>query len=180
MVRQDASPPNSQFSILNMETTPDKSKIGRLSVKFRNQICQKIFEGVPAKEICREINASKEYKALQKDYGWGAVNEQNVSDYRRGGYKRWLIDHKKTERLARLTEHSYQIALATGGDPAAVGARILTGKLIDLIECSDEENAIELAKAISSLRKGENDAARLELDRDKATLAKDALELERA
>lgn len=78
-----------------------------------------------------------------------------------------------------MAETACHIAAATGGDPAAVGSRILAGRLTELLESLDGDQAPEIARALASLRKGENDAQRLELDRKRSELAEQSLALER-
>ena len=161
------------------ESRADRSKIGRLPFAVRNVVCKMLRDGATARQVCDFVNASAPFAALRRETGCGPVNAQNVTDWRRGGYLAWLRGLQRTERLRALAESSFHIAEATEGDPAAVGTRILAGRLVDMLESVDDASAVELAGALVSLRRGENEAARLELDRRRADLQRESLELER-
>lgn len=161
------------------EHQADKSKIGRLPFVIRNRICEMIMDGATSAQICAFVNASGEYAALMRETGCKPLNAQNVTDFRYAGYIRWRRDRQRTENLRALTESANHIAAAADGNPAAVGSRILAGRLIDMLEGADDASALDLAGALVNLRKGENEAARLELDRKRADLQRESLELEK-
>ncbi len=157
-----------------------QGKIARLPFEVRSHICELLADGLPAREILAYANATNEWAAVRKRYGFqGDINAQNLSDWRAGGFEEWKRERAKVDRLRAVSETACHIASATGGDPAAVGARILAGRLTELLETLDEDHAPEIARAIASLRKGENDAQRLELDRKRSELAEQSLALER-
>lgn len=161
------------------EHQADKSKIGRLPFAIRNRICEMIMDGAASAQICAFVNASPEFASLRRDTGCAPLNAQNVTDFRYAGYIRWRRDRQRTENLRALTESANHIAAASDGNPAAVGSRILAGRLIDMLESVDDASALDLAGALVNLRKGENEAARLELDRRRADLQRESLELEK-
>ena len=157
----------------------DRSKIGRLPFVLRNRVCEMIMDGATSAQVCAFVNGSPEFAALRRDTGCQPLNAQNVTDFRQAGYVRWRRDRQRTDNLRALAESANHIAAASGGNPAAVGARILAGRLIDMLESADDATALDLADALVSLRKGENDAAKLELDRRRADLQRESLELEK-
>jgi len=164
----------------NRDAAASRSKIGRLPFAMRNSVCEMLDGGASAGQVCRFVNGSDAFKALARETGCGPVTPQNVTDWRKSGFARWLDERRRTERLRALAESSFHIAAATGGDPAAVGARILAGRLMDILEnIEDDAQAVQLAGALASLRKGENDAAKLELDRRREELRRESLELEK-
>lgn len=157
-----------------------QGKIARLPFAVRDQLCEKLSDGIPAREVCAWVNALPAWKEARAKYGYGAdISEQNVSDWRSGGFVDWQAERAKVQHLRAVAESACHIAAATGGDPAAVGSRILAGRLTELLESLDDQQAPELARALAALRRGENDAQRLELDRSRAELQRQALELER-
>ena len=68
---------------------------------------------------------------------------------------------------------------AAGGDPAAVGSRILAGRLTEMLDAVGAEDSLPLVKALASLRQAETAAAKIELEKRRADLSEDALRLER-
>ena len=83
------------------------------------------------------------------------------------------------DRLARLNEASLHLVEASGGDPAAVGSRILAGRLTEMLEALGAEESVPLAKALATLRTAEAAAARVELEKRRADHADEALALEK-
>ncbi|MGN0844268.1 MAG: hypothetical protein ACI4QT_03500, partial [Kiritimatiellia bacterium] len=145
----------------------------------RHRICELLEDGRPARDILQYANATNQWQEIKARYHYDDINTQNLSEWRSGGFKEWKNERAKVERLRAVSESAFHIAAATGGDPAAVGSRILAGRLTELLETLDEEHAPEIARALASLRKGENDAQRLELDRKRSELAEQSLALER-
>lgn len=157
-----------------------RSKIGRLPHKMRTELNERIRDGATGTAILTWLNATPEMKAVIAETGCAELNPQNLTDWRDSGYKDWLTEQDKTERLRSLASLSETIVAQTGGDPAAVGARILTAKLLDALEEANPATQGELVKAFSVLRAGETDAQRTLLAREKNELARQALALDRA
>lgn len=153
-----------------------RSKIGRLPWSVRNELCERLLDGASGAEILRWINAHPACGGQPRIQ----LNAQNLSAWRQSGYAAWLRDRDRQRQVREYAETASHIAAAAGGDPAAVGARILAGKLLSMLEAADAETARDFASAVASLRKGEADAARIDLDRQKADIARQTLALEQA
>lgn len=152
-----------------------RSKIARLPWELRNRVCQMLADGRSGREVCATVNATDALRSR----GLSPLSEQNVSEWRAGGQKEWERNRADAERLARLNEASLHLVEASGGDPAAVGSRILAGRLSEMLEALGAEESIPLAKALATLRTAEAAAARVELERRRADHADEALALER-
>lgn len=156
-----------------------RSKIGRLPYAIRNELCERIRDGATGVEMISWINRHPAYKAVRKATGYGEINAANISDWRDSGYSDWLRDQDKTDHLRTLAEFADSIAAKTGGDPSAVGSRIVAGKLLDIIEGAAEADVGELVKHFAMLRAGETDARRTALAEEKNDLARQTLDLAR-
>jgi hypothetical protein len=155
-----------------------RSKIGRLPFAVRTELNERIRDGATGTAILEWINTHPAWLKINRELGTASVSPQNLTDWRGTGYKDWLGEQDKTARLRSLASLSQSIALQTGGDPAAVGARILTAKLLDALEEADPVTQGELVKAFASLRAGEADAQRVQIARDKNDLARQSLALD--
>ena len=158
-----------------IETRAYRSKIGRLPFAVRNELCERMRDGATGSELCAWLNKLKANKSLNL----APINDQNITDWRGTGYAAWLKGHERAQHLRDYTEVAQHIAAATGGDPTAVGARILAGRMLDMLESVDEETAEGFSNAVSKLRKGENDAQKLDLEKQKTEIARQALDLEK-
>ena len=163
----------------NPDGRADKSKIGRLPFAIRGAVARMLRDGATARQVCEYVNASPAFAALRRETGCAPLNAQNVTDWRSGGYLAWCHEQQRAERLRALAESAYHIAEATGDAPAGVGSKIISGRLLDMLENADDSSVLELAGAVVNLRRGENEAARLELDRRREELRRESLQLER-
>lgn len=162
-----------------MQTRAYRSKIGRLPFALRTELNERIRDGATGTVILGWLNGTPEMAHVRAETGCDDVNPQNLTDWRNTGYKDWLEDQDRTERLRSLTELSQSMVHQTGGDPAAVGARILTGRLLDALETADPDAQGELVKAFVSLRSAENDAQRTRLMGERQKLDGEKLALEK-
>ena len=160
------------------DTRAYRSKIGRLPVAVRIELCERMLDGAPGAALVAWLNRRSDVKKTLKAVGEARVNEQNISDWRRTGYKTWLATRARAQHIRDYAETAAQIAEAAGGDPAEVGSRILAGKMLDMLEAVDEEKAGDFARAVAALRKGELDSRKIELDRRKADRDDEQLKLE--
>ena len=156
-----------------------RSKIGRLPFRIRTELNERLRDGATGAAVLNWLNDTPEMTHVRAETGCDDVNPQNLTDWRGTGYKDWLDEQEATGRLRAYASLSEAIVHQTGGDPAAVGARILTARLLDMIERAGPEDAAELTKAISALRAGEADAQKIGLARDKNELARQSLALDK-
>lgn len=155
------------------ETRAYRSKIGRLPFAIRHELCERIRDGAVGEDILRWINRHPAYRAL----GLPPVSAQNLSAWRDSGYKDWLRDQDKTDHLRKLAEFADAIASKTGGDPSAVGSRIVAGRLLDVLEAAPADPVDNLVAMFSDLRKQETAARKVDLAARKIELDQQALDL---
>ena len=163
-----------------MTTRCYRSKIGRLPFAIRNELNERIRDGVGGPEILAWLNAAKETRKILRELKSGEINAQNLTDWRSSGYKDWLEDQSQADRIRRLAEVSQTLASAAGGNAAGVCCNIATAKIMDALESADEEQVADLAKALVQLRAGENAAQKVALAEEKNEIQKEQLELSRA
>ena len=163
-----------------MTTRCYRSKIGRRPFAIRNELNERIRDGVGGSEILAWLNADKETRKILRELKAGEINAQNLTDWRSSGYRDWLEDQGQADRIRRLAEISQTLASAAGGNAAGVCCNIATAKIMDALESADEEQVADLAKALVQLRAGENAAQKVALAEEKNAIQKEQLELSRA
>ena len=163
-----------------MTTRCYRSKIGRLPFAVRNELNERIRDGVQGPDILGWLNGLKEMKKILREMKSGPVNAQNLTDWRSTGYKDWLGDQERADRVRRLAEMSSTIAASAGGNIAGVGCNLVTGKILEVLEESDPEKVADLAKALVQLRSSENAAQKVALAEEKNAIQKEQLSLSRA
>ena len=163
-----------------MTTRCYRSKIGRLPFAIRNELNERIRDGVGGSEILAWLNGLPSTRKNIRELKSGDINAQNLTDWRSSGYRDWLEDQCQADRIRRLAEISQTLASAAGGNAAGVGCNIATAKIMDALESADEEQVADLAKALVQLRAGENAAQKVALAEEKNAIQKEQLELSRA
>ena len=163
-----------------MTTRCYRSKIGRLPFAIRNELNERIRDGVGGSEILAWLNGLPSTRKIIRELKSGDINAQNLTDWRSSGYKDWLEDQSQADRIRRLAEVSQTLASAAGGNAAGVGCNIATAKIMDALESADEEKIADLAKALVQLRSSENAAQKVALAKEKNALAEEQLNLSRA
>ena len=163
-----------------MTTRCYRSKIGRLPFAVRNELNERIRDGAQGAEILDWLNGLKETRKILREQKSGPVNAQNLTDWRSTGYKDWLDDQDRADRIRRLAEVSQTLATAAGGNAAGVGCNIATAKIMDILEAADEDQVADLATDLVKLRASENAAQKVALAEEKNAIQKEQLELSRA
>ena len=163
-----------------MTTRCYRSKIGRLPFAVRNELNERIRDGAQGAEILDWLNGLKETRKILREQKSAPINAQNLTDWRSSGYRDWLDDQDRADRIRRLAEVSQTLATAAGGNAAGVGCNIATAKIMDILEAADEDQVADLSKALDKLRAGENAAQKVALAEEKNAIQKEQLELSRA
>ena len=66
-------------------------KIARLPGGIRSQLNSRLQDNVEGKQIVQWLNSLPEVqKVLAKNFDGRPINEQNLTDWRQGGYEEWL------------------------------------------------------------------------------------------
>ena len=183
-----------------------KGKIARLPSAIREQINQRLLEGQSGSKILPWLNALPEVTAvLDEDFEGLHVSDNNLSEWRRGGYQDWLRRRDRVDHTRELAQWSLQLAKAGGGNLADGAASILAGRILEVLEKLDELVEAQeqegdedpkkrmgmiagmidgLTLAVTRLRKGDQGAAVIQqnerkLDQNDETIALDRQKFQR-
>jgi len=122
-----------------------RGKIARLPHDIRTELNQRIRDGEVGSAILTWLNALPDVKAvLATHFDARPVTDQNLSDWRAGGYQDWLDRADEYEQARKTTEHAQYICSALGLDPSDALSLIVTGKLVRLLE--GEQTPDDIAK----------------------------------
>ena len=90
-----------------MITTSRVGKIARLPYSIREQLNLKLHDGLPAKSILPWLNSLPEVKAiLAVDFDNRPVTKQNLSEWKQGGHRDWLLQFHAAHFLQFTDSHS--------------------------------------------------------------------------
>ncbi len=111
-------------------------KIARLPKKIRDRLNQQILDGVPGKDLVRWLNGMNEVvDILVEHFNATRVTEQNLSEWKQGGYLDWLKQQERREWVRRLSDEAEDVAEDAGLMPwmERVGAlfEVVLGKVVE-------------------------------------------------
>ena len=167
-------------------------KIARLPEAVRSQLNSRLQDNVEGKQIVQWLNSLPEVqKVLAKNFDGRPINEQNLTDWRQGGYEEWLARQDILAQAAELAAshrelqdvapgHSFTDHLA---DVVAFRyAAILASQGLVLDEPSLRQlHALDHAcQAVVKLRRSEQNAARLQIETERWERAREQLDDDRA
>ena len=99
-----------------MTDTTHNGKIARLPRNIRNELNHRLDDGEPGGRILAWLDALPAVQAvLAAEFGGGAINPQNLSNWRKGGYQHWLKQQERRNLVRELTENAEELATDAGG-----------------------------------------------------------------
>jgi hypothetical protein len=158
-------------------------KIARLPRAFREELNRRLQNGEEGRKLVEWLNGLREVQTvLATEFGSKAIREQNLSEWKRGGYQDWLAQQEALELVQLLGEDSVQWELegrAPLTDTLALwlAARyaVATRQVAATEGPKGWRMLREMCGDIVELRRGDHSAQRLQLERERvATQALDA------
>jgi hypothetical protein len=159
-------------------------KIARLPRSVRQELNRRLDDGEQGKKLVAWLNALPEVQAIvAAEFGGKAIREQNLSEWKQGGYRDWVTQQEALEVAARLGENATEWN-AEGRAPLTdtlalwVVARCAVATRV-VAETGGQEGwrlLRELCGDIVELRKGDHSAVRLQIERERLELEKEQSE----
>jgi hypothetical protein len=82
-----------------------QSKIGSLPCDVLDELNQRMVRGVKGPELLSWLNSEPEVREyLQEDWQGASITKQNLSEWRNGGHRRWLIAEEMSEYAYKFSE----------------------------------------------------------------------------
>jgi hypothetical protein len=111
------------------------------------------------------------------------VSDQNLSEWRKGGYQDWLKRRERLDHTRELAQYSVKLAKANGGTIAEGAIAIASGYILELLEACDgtldPETTGDLLNALAKFQSSEAAKNRTDLDREKLKRLDEQIALER-
>lgn len=155
--------------------TSHKGKIGSLPAHLREEVCRRLHDGQPAREICDWLNTHpRVLEILDQRWNEQPVTPQNLSEWRGGGYQIWLKARERGEHLRHLSEWAAEFTGRVSPERLAKGAQaIVAGQLLEVLEAADEGQTLALTDILDQVTKSVDRTHKNEIARDKLGLQKD-------
>jgi hypothetical protein len=116
------------------ESVARKGKIARLPRKVRDALNQRLDDGQPGSQVLPWLNAMPEVQAvMDQHFNGAAINDQNLSDWRLGGFRDWQKANEESATVKQLCELSSTL-VSGGRDPHEAANIIAGGRLLASLE----------------------------------------------
>jgi hypothetical protein len=162
-------------------------KIARLPREIREQLNRRLEDGQPGTQLVLWLNALPEVQAmLAREFAGRPISEQNLSEWKQGGYRDWLARQEVLAQVRELAADAEELAGAADGVLAEHLATVLSARYAALLAHWQGEDTDEfrrklrslggLCRDIVELRRGNHSAARLKIEQER--LARDRQQTE--
>lgn len=153
-------------------------KIARLPKYVRDQLNRRIEDGEQGKQLVEWLNGLPGVpEVLKEQFGGRPVSEQNLSEWKQGGYPEWLRQEETRSLVSKLTEQSDDLEEAADGmeisdryaSVLSVEFVALTQKLLEEKTDTKErwECLREVFRELTQLRRDDHRAVRTVIKRDR-------------
>jgi hypothetical protein len=150
-------------------------KIARLSREIRTQLNRRLRDGESGRRILEWLNALPEVRALlQRDFDGRDITDQNLYEWKQGGYPEWLAQQEALAQAAELAANAGELAQAAPGRMSDHLATVLIARYAaELAAWGDADGdqmqrklrALHaLSQNVVELRRGDHEATRLEIE----------------
>jgi hypothetical protein len=157
-------------------------KIARLPREVREQLNRRLQDGEPGTQLVVWLNALPEAQAmLAREFAARPISEQNLSEWKQGGYRDWLARQELLGQVRELAADAEELAGAADGVLAEHLATVLSARYAALLADWQGGDTDEFRRKLRSLgglcqdivelRRGNHSAARLKIEQER--LARD-------
>jgi hypothetical protein len=164
-------------------------KIARLPREIRDQLNRRLYDGELQTRLVDWLNSLPETQAVLKaNFEEQPISEQNLSEWKQGGYHDWAVQQEALEMIRQLVTDTAELKQASSElltDKLAVWLAtryVVLAKSITVTEESDGNDWRKLREFCSdlvALRKGDHSQERLKLEQERLQQLERELELKR-
>lgn len=126
-----------------------QGKIARLPFVVREEVCARLRDGEVGSQIVDWLNAN------HLPRGVDPINDENLSNWREGGYQDWLREQTRVDQIGKLSEYCLRLANKAGHSITDGAAAIAGGQILELLEAGESEDINELIGSLAKLRSSE-------------------------
>jgi hypothetical protein len=148
---------------------PRNGKIARLPRDIRERLNSRLQNGEQGKALVAWLNALPAVRLIVAgEFGGKPVRAQNLSEWRKGGYREWLVQQDALEAVRRLNGDNLELLKGAGLEFTDNVALWLTSRYLVAGQRMEKEGGEldwqrmrEFCSDLVALRRGDHSAARL-------------------
>jgi len=160
-------------------------KIARLPREVRDQLNRRLSDGEQQSRLVDWLNSLPEVQAVLKaDFDERPVSEQNLSEWKQGGYRDWVLQQEALDFVRHMDADADELNQASKVRLTDLLTQRLAARYVIAAQAlgrPNEDGEIdlkllrELCGDIVALRKGDHSAERLRLERERLDFERDQL-----
>jgi hypothetical protein len=155
-------------------------KIAHLPRSVREELNRRLRDGEQGKQLVAWLNSRPETQPiLDKEFGGRPINEQNLCEWKQGGYQEWLAHQEALERVRNLATDAGELTLAGGalGDHLAIVLAARYAAVLARWDGTPDRTVLQNVRALRALcadivelRRGDHSATRLKIEEERLDL----------
>ena len=155
-------------------------KIALLPPSIREQVNRDLHAARPSRDIADWLNALPEVRSIMEaEFNAQPVSERNISNWRQGGYREWLVLQDTIAAVRRSETNGEEISQAGSGQLADQVTLCLIARIAVALQqpaSSAGDPAAQLLRLrrlcadLVALRRSDHYALRLQMDRERLEL----------
>jgi len=162
-------------------------KIARLPLRIIERLNQRIADGERGQKLAASLNSLPEVQTvLKEEFGGRPIREQNISEWRKGGYRDWKLQEDARKMVPLVAVEAAELNVSVGGHLTDHMSVWLTAHLMAVVRrlaASELDGAAkwkllhEACGDVVALRRGDQNAEWLEIERERLAVAVHDVEL---
>jgi hypothetical protein len=157
-------------------------KIANLPAEIRDELNRRLDDSEPGNELVEWLNSKPEViEAMKARFDGCPISEQNLSEWRKRGHQQWLADRMIVEELGGLSENADAIGkTGISGEKLLLVLTAAYAAMIQNWEITPKEELTykmavfrNLTNGVLAVRRGELQAVRIEIARERLELIQD-------
>ena len=163
-------------------------KIARIPLEIREQLNARLADGEPGNRLVEWLNSSPDVvRVMTEQFEGRPITENNLSEWRAGGYEEWLTLQDFLDETHVLSENASEVAdTGISSDHLRIVLLAQHAHLFQNLgimpkdEFNHRLNAVKkLTASIMNMQRAELQKARLELQRERFELQRERFEFQR-
>ena len=153
-------------------------KIARLPRSVREELNRRLHNGESGKNLVDWLNGlPKVQEVLADEFGGRPISEQNLSEWKQGGFEDWLRHQETREWVQKLADESADLEEDAGdvsvADWLSAPLAVALGRWVHEITVGAQNNPeqrkglLAIAREVAELRRSDHTAERLRIDRER-------------
>jgi hypothetical protein len=152
-------------------------KIARLPREIRDQLNLRLSNGEVGRQLVEWLNGLPEAQAvLAAQFGGRPISEQNLTEWKQGGYEEWLRHQEDCAYARLLTEDSRELEKEAGEirleDRLAAPMALALARLMREVaespgDTEKQKTLLSVSRELALLRSGSHEADRVRLERER-------------